>query len=197
MEVRYIVFTPEETRSAIIAFAQKQGHIATPNDVMAVDVAGSKEEPIATIWLQNSATAKSISVDAQGLCAALLLYCVSRPIPIPKRAEKKVELSVHGLTFVLTTDRTQGSPISASNFVTYGEIANRATLEINALREELARTIARADHAEGLIAQADERATRAEAARAKSSALLIKVALVPGIRGWLGRLLVRFQVPTY
>ena len=89
MEVRYIVFTPEETRSAIIAFAQKQGHIATPNDVMAVDVAGSKEEPIATIWLQNSATAKSIGVDAQGLCAALLLYCVQSSDTYPKESRKE------------------------------------------------------------------------------------------------------------
>jgi len=56
--------------------------------------------------------------------------------------------------------------------VTYGEMANRATRTIGTMQEELARALARADYAESQIAQAEERAARAEAARAKSSTQL-------------------------
>jgi hypothetical protein len=193
MEVRYIVFTPEETRNGITVFVQKQGHAATSNDILAVELVGPNEAPTAVVRLQPSLATEPIRLSAQYIVAALLLYCIDRRIPIPKQAEKKVELSVNGLTLILTSDRSQGSPSLTSNQVTYGDLANRATHRIGTIQEELARAVARADYAESLVAQADERAHRAEAARSRSTSQLVAVALVPGIRGWLGRRLVRFK----
>jgi hypothetical protein len=193
MEVRYIVFTPEETRSAITAFVQKQGQAATANDVVAMELVGPNEAPTAVLRLQPSLASEPVKLGAQYIVAALLLYCIDRRIPIPKQADKKVELSVNGLTLILTSDRSQGSPSLTSNQVTYGDLANRATHRIGTIQEELARTIARADYAESLVAQADERARKAEAARSRSTSQLVAVALVPGIRGWIGRRLVKFK----
>jgi hypothetical protein len=107
-----------------------------------------------------------------------------------------VALSLHGLTLVLTTDTLDGSPLIAANLVTYGAIANRATQEISSTREELARALARADYAESMIAQAEACARRTESARARSTALLIRIGLMPGLRGRIGRWLVRYRDPN-
>jgi hypothetical protein len=195
MEVRYIIFSPDEVRSAIISFVQKQGQAASSNDVTSVEVVGPSEAPTAMVRLQGSPAAKPIKLSEQYLVAALLLYCTDRRIPIPKQAAKRVELSVNGLTLAMTSDRTQGSPNVANHQVSYGEIANRATQRIGTVQEELARAIARADYAETLAVQAEDRARKAEAARGRSSALLTAVALVPGLRGHVGRWLVKFKFP--
>jgi hypothetical protein len=196
MEVRYIVFTADETRNAVIGFVQKQGHLATPGDVAAVELVGPNEAPSAIVKLQPALAKKPINLGAQYLVAALLLYCMDRRIPLPKQAEKKVELSVNGLTLVVTTDASSGSPQLAANQVSYGDMANRATRTIGTIQEELARAIARADYAESLVNQANERASKAEAARARSSSALIAVALLPGMRGHLGRWLVKLRLPS-
>jgi hypothetical protein len=193
MEVRYIIFAPDEVRSAIVSFLRKQGQAATPNDVASVEVVGPGEAPAAMVKLLTSE--KPVKLTDQYLVAALLLHCIERRIPIPKQAAKRVELSVNGLTMVLTSDRSIGSPSVGSHQVSYGEIANRATQTIDSVQEQLARALSRADYAESLVAAAEERARRAEAARGRSSALMTAVALVPGIRGRLGRWLVRFK-PT-
>ena len=195
MEVRYIIFNSDEVRSAVISFVQKQGQVAAAGDVVTVEVVGPMEAPTALVRLQASPTAEPIRLSDQYLVAALLLYCIDRRIPIPKQAAKKVELTVNGLTLTLTSDRTQGAPSVASHQVTYGEIANRATQKIGTVLEELARALARIDYAEKQAAQAEERARKAEAARGRSSAILTAVAMVPGIRGHLGRWLVKFRSP--
>src|SRR6185312_17351482 len=154
MEVRYIVFTADEMRNAVIGFIQKQGHVAATNDVAAVELVGPNEAPSAIVRLQPALAKKPINLGAQYLVAALLLYCMDRRIPIPKRAEKKVELSVNGLTLCMTTDSRSGSPQLAANQVSYGDMANRATRTIGTIQEELSRAIARADYAESLVKQA-------------------------------------------
>ena len=196
MEVRYIVFTADEMRNAVVGFIQKQGHVASSNDVAGLELVGPNEAPSAIVKLQPALAKKPINLGAQYLVAALLLYCMDRRIPIPKQAEKKVELSVNGLTLIMTTDASSGSPHLAADQVSYGDMANRATRAIGTIQEELARAIARADYAESLIGQADERASKAEAARARSSSALIAVALLPGIRGRLGRWLVKLRMPS-
>jgi hypothetical protein len=136
-----------------------------------------------------------MTLGAQYVIAALLLYCGDRRIPIPKRAEKRMEFSVNGLTMVLTTDKPFGSPVAAGAQVAYGEIATRATNELTTIKEELSRAQARAGYAEGLVADAEERARRAEAARARATMMLVSIANLPGLRGRLGRWLVRYCPP--
>jgi hypothetical protein len=196
MEVRYIVFTPDESRNATVAFVLKQGIAVTANDVANVDLAGDHNDPSAIVQLRPPLSTEPIKFNSQYLIAALLLYCGDRRIPIPKRSQKRAEISLHGLTLVSTTDSIEGPSSVAHNHVTYGAIANRATQEISTAREELARALARAHHAETVAAQAEATARRIEAARARSTALLVRVALVPGLRGRLGRWLVHYNDPN-
>ncbi len=133
MEIRYIVFTADEMRNAVVGFVLKQGQLATPGDVAAVELVGPSETPSAIIKLQPSLAKKPINLGAQYLVAALLLYCMDRRIPLPKQAEKRVELSVNGLTLVVTTDASSGSPHLAANQVSYGDMANRATRTIGTI----------------------------------------------------------------
>jgi hypothetical protein len=112
MEIRYIVFTADEMRNAVIGFVQKQGQLAAPGDVAAVELVGPNEAPSAIVKLQPALAKKPINLGAQYLVAALLLYCMDRRIPIPKQAEKKVELSVNGLTLMMTTDASSDRRIS-------------------------------------------------------------------------------------
>jgi hypothetical protein len=196
MEVRYIVFTEDEERNAIVAFIIKQRLAATPNDVAEVELVSDNEDPSAMVQFRPPSATKPTRLNSQYLIAALLLYCLDRRIPITKRAQKKLELSIHGLTLVLTTDALQGSPRVADDNISYGVIANRATQEIGTVREELSRALARAEYAEGLIAQAEATARRVEAERCKSTAILIDIGRAPGLRGVLGRWLVGYRDPN-
>jgi hypothetical protein len=195
MEVRYIVFSPEEARAAMISLAQKQGVAAAASDVVAVDFVPPNDAPSALLRLRGAAAEEPTTLSAQSLVAGLLLYCGDRRIPIPKRAEKRVELSINGLTLVLTSDKPFGAPLAASSQIAYGEISTRATNELANLRQELSRAQARASYAEGLVAEADERAERAETARSKATSALVSIANLPGLRGRVGRWLVRYRPP--
>jgi hypothetical protein len=193
MEVRYIVFSPEEVRSAIVATFLKQGRIATPSDVTEVALADGPAGPSAVVQLRPGLATEPTIIGSDPLVGVMLFHCNVHRVPIPKRAQKRIEHSINGLTMVLTTDRTRGSPAVGANQVSYGDIANRATQEIGTLRGELARAVARAGYAEGLIAEANARTERLEAARAQSSKLLVAIALAPGLRGRVGRWLVRYR----
>jgi hypothetical protein len=195
MEVRYIIFSPEEVRAAVIALAQRQGIAATADDVVAVDIVPPNDAPSALLRLRSSAADEPIPLSAQSLLAGLILYCNDRRIPLLKRAEKRLELSINGLTLVLVSDKPHGAPVAASTQVAYGEVTTRATNELATLRQELSRAQARASHAEGLVAEADERARRAETARSKATLTLVSIANHRGLRGRLGRWLVRYSHP--
>jgi hypothetical protein len=193
MEVRYVVFSPDEARSAIITFVQRQGTVSAASDVVAVDFVGPNDAPCAVVRLRGQSEPEPTTLNAQYLIAALLLYCGDRRIPVPKRAQKQVELSVNGLTLVLTSDKPSGTPVTAVAQVAYGEIATRATNELTGIKEELSRARARATYTEGLVADAEERVRRAEAARSKATSALVSIANLPGLRGRIGRWLVRYS----
>ena len=195
MEVRYIIFSPEEARAAMINFAQREGIAAAVDDVVAVDFVPPNDAPCALLRLRGSAVQEATPLSVQSVLTGLLLYCIDRRIPIPKRAEKRVELSINGLTLVLTSDKPFGAPVAASTQVAYGEITTRATNELASLKQELSRARARASHAEALVAEAKERAQRADTARSKATLALGSIAGLPGIRGRLGRWLVRYSPP--
>jgi hypothetical protein len=196
MEVRYIAFTPEETRNAIVAFVQRRGPAATPDDIAAVEVVGEHEVPTAIVRLRPPLSTTPINLSSQDVIGALLLYCSDRRIPVPKRADKKVELSINGLTLVVTTDPVQRSPVVADNGVSYNDIASHARQEIALERQKLTRAIARAEYAEAMTAQADTKARQAEDARARSSAMLAAITISPGVRGRLGRWLINYRPPA-
>ena len=179
----------------MISFLQRQGVVAAAGDIVALDFVGPNDAPSSLLRLRGRSAAEPTAFGPQYLLAALLLYCGDQRIPIRKRAEKRVELSIHGLTLVLTSDKPNGTPIAAVAQIAYGEIATRATNELATIRESLSRAQARASYAEGLVAEAEERERRTEAARAKAASTLVSIHNLPGLRGRLGRWLVRYSPP--
>jgi hypothetical protein len=187
MEVRYIMFTPEETRHAILAFALKEGYAGTPDDILALDISGGLQEAFSvSLEIRGPTANKTIKIASDRLTAALLLYCNGRKIPIPRRAQKMFESSSDGLTMVLTTDMTQKQPMVVGNHITYTSIANYAQ-ETNEARRALALAVQRTQSAEAMISQANAKTQAAETTVAELAGQLTAIRLEPGLRGRLGR----------
>jgi hypothetical protein len=182
MEVRYIVFTVEETRRAIISFVRTQYHNIKEN-IKEFEIVGHDEFPSVVVHLPGS----PIAISTSDLVGLLLLYCRDHHIPIPQRSQKKVQHSSSGLTLVLTTtDLIEGgAPLVADGRITYRD--DTMAQELRAVRQELTRTIARAEEAERKVAEADARVAIAEKASAEAAAF---APAASGLRGWALRLLI-------
>jgi hypothetical protein len=187
MEVRYIMFAPEEVRRAVTAFILKEGYVDTPDDILAANINSEVQDALSVnVKIRRSTTNRTINISSEHLIGAMLLYCRAHRIPVPSRARKKVERSSDGLTLVLTTDLDQKKPVVANGHVAYTGIANYAQ-ESSEARRELVRAIERAETAKAMIALANRRAQAAETAAAESAARLTMIVRAPGLRGWLGR----------
>jgi formate dehydrogenase assembly factor FdhD len=187
IEVRYIIFTPEETRQAVVAFAMKEGYAAAPEDILAVDVSSSVNETVSVnLEIRAPNKHKAIKIGADGVVGALLLYCRGRKIPIPRRAQKMFESSSDGITMVLTTDVAQKQPVVVGDHITYNSIANYAQ-ETHQARRELALAIARSETAEAMVNEARVKTQAAESAAAALAEQITAIRVEPGLRGRLGR----------
>ncbi|HET6307710.1 MAG TPA: hypothetical protein VFG12_11020 [Rhodopila sp.] len=186
IEVRYLMFSPEETRQAMTTFAIQEGYAATQDDVLALTIAGGHDPVSATLEVRAPIRNKSIRIDSDRLVGALLLYCSSRKIPIPRRAQKMFETTADGLTMVLTTDLAKNPPVVVGDHITYSSIANYAE-EARQARRERALAIARSESAEAMLLQANAKAEAAESAAAELAAQLAAIRLDPGLRARLGR----------
>jgi hypothetical protein len=196
MEVRYIMFTPEETRHAIVAFALKEGYAGTPDDILGLNISGGVQEALSVnLEIRGPTTNKTIKIASDRLTGALLLYCNGRNIPIPRRAQKMFEASSDGLTMVLTTDLAQKKPVVVGNHITYTSIANYAQ-ETNEARRALALAVERTESAEAMISQANAKTQVAETAAAELADQITAIKLEPGIRGRLGRWLMYKTLKT-
>ena len=187
VEVRYIMFAPEETRHAVVSFALREGYAGTPDDILAMDMTGGAYEAVSiNLEIRGPTKNKAVKLGSERLIAALLLYCNGRKIPIPRRAQKMFESSSDGITMVLTTDMAQKQPVALGDHVTYNSIANYAQ-EARDARRALALAIARSESAEAMVTQANTKTQEAESAAAALAEQLTAIRLEPGLRGWLGR----------
>lgn len=187
LEVRYIMFAPEEMRRAIIAFVLKEGYTDTPDDIVAMNINSDVRDALSVdVQVRRAKTIKAMNISSEHLVGAMLLYCRAHRIPVPSRAQKKIERSSDGITLVLTTDPEQRKPVVAHDHVAYTGIANYAQ-ESSEARQELARAIERAESAKTMTTLANGRAQAAEKAAAESAARLTTIVGARGLRGRLGR----------
>ena len=190
IEVRYLMFSPEETRHAIVSFALQESYAATRDDILAMHINGGGHDPVtATLEVRNPIRNKTIKIDADRLVGALLLYCSSRKIPIPRRAQKMFEPTADGLTMVLTTDLAKNPPVVVGDHVAYSSLANYAE-EARLARRDRALAIARSESAESMLLQANAKTEAAESAAADLAAKLNAIRLESGLRARIGRWLV-------
>jgi hypothetical protein len=187
VEVRYILFSPEETRHAIVTFALQESYAATSDDILGMHVTGGGHAPVsATLEVRNPIRNKTIKIDTDRLVGALLLYCSSRKIPIPRRAQKLFEATADGLTMVLTTDLAKSPPVVVGDHVAYSSLATYAE-EARLARRDRALAIARSETAESMLLQANAKTEAAEAAAADVAAKLNAIRLESGLRARVGR----------
>lgn len=99
-EDRRITFSYDEVYKAIFALCvQRELRKPPPGIIMAVDAHGSDESKV-TIRLENPLTNDPvlfIDFAIDFLAAALMLYCRTCRIPLPKTAGKSVELTPDGV----------------------------------------------------------------------------------------------------
>lgn len=206
IEVRYVIFGPEEAQKAISSFLIARGYCTRPDDISAITPINDAEHP--SVKVAFGGTKEPAIIESTYLVAALLLACRYSKIPIPRIAEKRIEISQNSFILVLTTDKSgiQSKPIFKDGKLTYGFAA--AIYEVNDLKSQLARAAASAAYLENLSTETRNQLERAEntntqlsamlkaaqRSNARLSAILKNVTDMPGIRGIFGRGLLETDV---
>ncbi|MCR9178263.1 MAG: hypothetical protein NXI19_19980 [Alphaproteobacteria bacterium] len=90
-EFRFIVFRPNEAAKALVLFAQKTGRkLPAGKPLSAEPTSGSP--PNGTLWIETEAGQElPVPFDSRDIASALLMYCISNKIPLPRESEKVLE----------------------------------------------------------------------------------------------------------
>jgi uncharacterized coiled-coil protein SlyX len=199
IEVRYVIFSPEETRKAIAAFMIARGYCTKTSDIAAVTPVNEDGCPSVMVGFNNSKDYTII--ESTHLISAFLLFCKHNRTPVPRLAEKRIEISRSSFILVLTTDRSgvKSPPVLQDGKLSYGTAA--AIHEVNELKLKLARALesvtfwektmiemsARLSESERTNAELSGMLTATGRANARLSAKLRHVVDMPGVRGIFGR----------
>lgn len=91
LEFRFIVFHPREATTALHLFSRKNGRkIPAGTPVSAEPTA--EDPPEGILWIEDEAgTRVKTKLPAGDVTAALILYCLTKKIPLPQDSEKVVE----------------------------------------------------------------------------------------------------------
>lgn len=89
-ELRQIMFGPLEIITAITEYHRRRSFTMPRGTALRCYIA---DEPAlsATMFIEtDSAGITEMSIDAENLAAALILYCIKRKIPLPVESEKRL-----------------------------------------------------------------------------------------------------------
>ena len=91
-EIRQIAFLPSEVCTAIHDYCRRRNEPLPAGTITGVDF-GDGPEVVVTLNVRNDSTGVSIPVSLTGesVAAALILFCINRKIPLPAKAQKKVQ----------------------------------------------------------------------------------------------------------
>jgi hypothetical protein len=184
IEIRHIVFAAEETRTAVISFADKHNRVRQ-EDIKAIEIVGDNEAPVVIVRLRPD---RQMDIPAADLKALLLMYCRDHRIPIPQRSLKKVERSHGGLKLVLTIGQlANNAPMVIDNNVVYRDMD--LARQVATFKQELEQSALRIKQAELDTAEAKTGRDLARRACEKAQAELAAIVGMSGLRGRIGRLL--------
>ncbi len=206
IEVRYVIFSPEEAQSAISSFLIARGHCARSGDVAAITTMSDGEHPFVNVAFNNGR--ESATVEPAHLVAAFLLFCRHNKTPIPRLAEKRIEVLESSFVLELTTDKSgiHSKPVVKDGKLTYGLAAGlhevndlrfrlaRARASITHLENTSAENLARLKKSEAVIAELSTTLKMVQKSNAHLSAMLKNINDMPGIRGIFGRGLIETDV---
>lgn len=89
-ELRQIMFGPSEIVTAITEYHRRRSFAMPRGTALRCYIA---DEPAlsATLFIEtDGAGITEMSIDAESLAAALILYCINRKIPLPVEADKRL-----------------------------------------------------------------------------------------------------------
>jgi hypothetical protein len=194
MEIRYIMFTKEETQNAVIGYVLKQG-LALSNEIIGLKVNGGIEDEVAaTVRLRHPTTERDIKIEGDDLISCLILLCNKDRIPIARNAQKRIESSSDGITLVITTDLGVGDklPNVLGNRVAYNAMTN-ALQEANFAKHAVVDALKQTAISDTIAAEAVAKMQIADIASTRAKAQLREIAKVVGVRGRISRWLLKFN----
>jgi hypothetical protein len=96
LEVRYIMFAPEEMRRAIIAFVLKEGYTDTPDDIVAMNINSDVRDALSVdVQVRRAKTIKAMNISSEHLVGAMLLYCRARCRVVLRRRSNVRAMASH------------------------------------------------------------------------------------------------------
>ena len=99
-EIRQIAFKSQEAMQAVIEYHRRRS-IALPSG-SAIDITFDEEPVSAVLRIQAAGgLTKQVPITAEGLAAALILFCINRKIPLPAEADKRLQKLNGGVALIV------------------------------------------------------------------------------------------------
>ena len=113
-EMRKLVFSIEELQAALVNYSLRTNKKLPNSTIDHIEVEG-KEGVTATIVYMREGTeeAKSVEFAQNDVAAAIILYCNSRNIPLPRDAKKVVVPIEDSVGMIVKMDNVEKIGISA------------------------------------------------------------------------------------
>ena len=110
-EMRKIVFSVEELQAALVNYALRTNK-KLPNTTIDNILVEGKEGLTATIIFMRDGTeeAKTVEFNKNDVAAALILYCNSQQIPLPRDAKKSVTPIEDSVGMIVKLDYSNSAP---------------------------------------------------------------------------------------
>lgn len=91
-DVRQLSFFRDEVVLAIVELSHANVTTLPPGKIVGIEL-GANPDVTATLTIRKSARSPIVTVTlpSSAVAAALILYCVNRKIPLPAKAEKRLE----------------------------------------------------------------------------------------------------------
>ena len=99
-ELRKIIFSEEEIVRAVLSQNRRSPKKLPPGDIVKVGRSGSGANMDISIFDATVEQTKTVTLGASYLAAAMLGFCIDNKIPVPRVADKSVE--VLGDSFALS-----------------------------------------------------------------------------------------------
>ena len=112
-EVRSILFTAEETRSAVAEFLRRRGGAAISGAVECVDIKVADGEVEAHAYARRDRGDAPAMLDANELLAAVTMHCRGARIPLSSRSSKRLDVSSGCLVLTMSMN-AESAPLRAA-----------------------------------------------------------------------------------
>lgn len=106
-EFRRLAFSRVELKQALESFSRETNTFILDGDIAEIDVSGGSL-PEVRLLLSSPGGYEQIAVDitAAQLAAALLRFCMTHKIPIPKKSDKQIERAGDSVALSLSINNT-------------------------------------------------------------------------------------------